>query len=305
MKFKYLKVGISLVIIGLIFFSIKDVSWSEIILNVNFKYLPIIFAILILALLLRAWRWQILMNDGGLKVSFGFSIKLLFIGQALNIVMPSGAGDVAKGYFGYKEKGMKERMFGVSLFDKIMAISSIGFLGFYSFIETGNITYLVLSILVFIPLLVISNIGFFYRFKLFLNFIVLLDKKIKRIDIKSLLDNFKFSKSTTFYSLIISVTSWLFTYILLYYCFLSFTKSIVLEQVFIHSPIITLARLFPFTLNGIGTDEALMMFLFSKNIPLDNIMPLILLGALYYRLILIFIPGVIGLFFLIKNKNKN
>jgi glycosyltransferase 2 family protein len=301
MKFKLLKIALSLVIIGLIFFSIKDVSWGEVILNVKFRYLPIIFASLILALLLRAWRWQILMNDGDVKVSLGFSIKLLFIGQALNIVMPSGAGEVAKGYFGYKEKGMKERMFGVSLFDKIMAVSSIGFLGFYSSFETGNFNYLLLSTLVFIPLLIVSNIGFFYRFKWIFRFIKFIDQKFKRIDIKTLLDNFRFSKRTTLHSLIISVFSWFLTYIMLYYCFLSFTNMIEVEKVFVHSPIITLARLFPFTLNGLGTDEALMMFLFSKNAQSDNLIPLILLGAFYYRLILIFIPAFIGLFIIQKS----
>ena len=66
----------------------------------------------------------------------------------------------------------------------------------------------------------------------------------------------------------------------------------------VESPLITLARLFPFTLNGLGTDEGVMMFLFHGD---EN---RILAGALIYRLILILVPALVGLFVwnLVKKK---
>lgn len=301
MKFKYLKFAFSLIIVVVLIFSLKDVDWKLAFRRLDLSYIPFILSLLIFSLFLRAWRWQILMNDGNnAKTSLKYSIKLLFIGQALNIIMPSGAGEVAKSYFGYKDTGIKERMFAVSLYDKIMAISSIGFLGFYSFYNTENSNYLLLSILVFLPFVILANINIFRKNRIVIKIILFFSAKIKKIDIENLLINFNFTAVSNLYALLISVFAWILTYLMLYFCFLTFTNSIEIEKVFIHSPIITIARLFPFTLNGIGTDEALMMFLFSEKSFNENLLPLILLGTFYYRLISVFVPAIIGLIIIQK-----
>ena len=71
------------------------------------------------------------------------SIKLLLVGTSLNIILPSGAGDVAKGYYGYKWTGIKERMFAISLIDKLIAIGSLLFITPFAFYYSNN--YLILK----------------------------------------------------------------------------------------------------------------------------------------------------------------
>ena len=65
------------------------------------------------------------------------------------MITPSGAGDVIKGYFGYKWFGGKERMLSISFVDKVIAVLSLFYLSTYSFIANNNFDYLYLSIVLF------------------------------------------------------------------------------------------------------------------------------------------------------------
>ncbi len=65
------------------------------------------------------------------------------------------------------------------------------------------------------------------------------------------------------------------------------------------APILTLGRLFPFTLNGLGSDEALIVFLFKAN---EIAGPLALSAAIIYKLFLIILPGLIGFLVIIISK---
>lgn len=236
------------------------------------------------------------------KITFGFSLKLLLIGQALNVIMPAGTGDIAKSYFGYKEQGQKERMFSVSVFDKLLAIASVGLLGLYSAIASNNWYYLILVGVSIAPLLFVLLFKHLLKITLINKITQKLNSKIKRIDIYEVINNLSFSNITIFKSVLISLLAWILTYTLMYYCFGVFYINILLKDILIFSPILTLARLFPFTLSGIGSDEALIVYLFTLNS--NTNISLLLLSALFYRLVLMIIPALPGLYYVIKTKSK-
>jgi len=244
------------------------------------------------------------MNDKKKKISITQieSLKLLLVGSSLNIVLPSGTGDIAKSYYGYKWTGIKERMLAISLIDKLIAIGSILFITPFAFYFSKNYTILIAGMLSILPFIFLYYFNFFNNYKLFNIPFKFISKKIKKIDLELLITHLKIPPSKILFSFILSIIAWIVTYILLYLCFNIVGLSIPLKLVIISIPFLTLGRLFPFTLNGIGSDEALILFLFSNN---EFQKEPILIAALLYRLILMFLPALIGLLFILKKPNSN
>ncbi len=295
-----IKIGFSILILGMLFsfFDFSKVDYKSI------KVTPlqgvIMFLLLMFSIGVRAWRWQLIINEKiestENKLSFLFSLKFLLVGSTLNIIMPAGSGDIAKSYFAYKEAGNKEQMFIASIYDKLIAIASMFFLAIYAYYHTTNYWILVTGIIACTPWILIHLLPYFSKIRIVDNGIKLVNSKLKKIDLITFLSGFKFSFFTIINSIILSIIGWILTYALLYYCFfISGLSHITVSDVLGYSPILTLARLFPLTFNGIGSDEAVITFLFKNY---DS--QLILLGSIIYRLILIFIPALIGLFFLNK-----
>ncbi len=81
--------------------------------------------------------------------------------------------------------------------------------------------------------------------------------------------------------------------------FLAVDAPMSLFYVFSVAPLLTLIRLFPFTLSGIGSDEAALCYFFSRaGASLEEI----LAAALLYRFFTLILPGIAGLFFLSGTK---
>lgn len=301
--FLYLKIFVSaLIILGLIIV-VGKIDIANLNVNINLTHAFLILVLLSLSLFFRAQRWKILMNDQkGKSFNIWFSLKLLLIGQSLNIIMPAGTGDIAKSYFGYKITGEKERMFSVSVFDKLLAIASIGFLAIFSTFYSKNYNYLLLVLLSITPILGVLYFDKFIKIKFIKKIIDKINNKIhKKIDLYNIIYNLRFSKVAILKSTVISIIAWILTYYLLFIIFEIFNLGIPFQTVLLYSPILTLARLFPFTLNGIGSDEAVILYLFSN---FSNESSIILIAALFYRLVLMILPAIPGVFLIIISKNK-
>lgn len=302
-KFVHIKFIFSLLIIVALVLIIWDFEFENIAFNLSVTRILMVIVVLVFSLILRAYRWQLLMNNKtNNKLSFLFSFKLLLIGQALNVIMPAGTGDIAKGYFGYKQLGQKERMFAVSIFDKLVAIASVGLLAIYASIVTKEYIYLLLVIVSITPFLIILYINKLLKVKLVAFFYKRISNRFKRVDLDLLIQHLSFTTQVILKAFLISLFAWIFTYLLLYYSFSVFNVNISFAEVLVFSPILTLARLFPLTLNGVGSDEALMIFLFSSQ---EIGMSTVLVSSLFYRLLTMVFPALIGLFIIMFLRNKN
>lgn len=270
-------------------------DWST--LKIPFKSTVILILLFFATFYVRAIRWYIIVNDqvfsNDPKVKVITSFKFLLIGTYLNLFLPSGSGDIAKGYFASKELGNKYRMYLTSIFDKTIAIASLFFISIICSFQAGDYNILLAGLLCTIPFLVII-----YRKKIFTLRIIptFIKKKSSQI-----VNDKQLSSYTLLYSFALSLVGWIITYFILYYCFKLVAISIPLEVVFQKAPLITLGRLFPFTLNGIGSDEAILSFLFSDYY--DNLVTF-LLGALIFRILINIFPAIIGMPFFIFSKNK-
>jgi uncharacterized membrane protein YbhN (UPF0104 family) len=241
------------------------------------------------------------MNDTKALVSQTESFKLLLVGSSLNIFLPSGTGDIAKSYYGFKWTGIKERMLAVSLLDKLIAVGSVLFITPFAFYHSNNYLILIAGILSILPFTFLFYFNFFKQYSLFNIPFKFIFNKLKKIDLELLISHIKIPTLKIFISFIISIIAWIVTYINLHLCFKVVGLSIPFTDVISSIPFLTLGRLFPFTLNGIGTDEALIIFLFSSYTKLNE---QILIAALLYRIILIIFPAIVGLLILLLKKNE-
>ncbi|OXU15046.1 lysylphosphatidylglycerol synthase transmembrane domain-containing protein [Sedimentisphaera salicampi] len=289
-----LQVAVSAVLIGFIFSRINLQELGAVIRGVSLPLLFLCFALLIPNYLLRAYRWRLLFQDSSHTISLTDSSLLLFAGLGLNLFMPAGSGDIAKAYFGYRWSGVKERMVSISFLDKLIAVSSISIPGLAASLITSRPIFAALSLLAGIPLLfVLFFVGWFSRSEKAKDFI---DKRAgRKFDFQLFSRQIESSKGKLFYAVIVSVLGWAVTYFIFFICFRMIDSQISLYYVFSVSPILTLARLFPFSLNGLGSDEAVIGFLFlGSGLESEKV----LAAALLYRVVLLIIPGLAGLIIL-------
>ena len=301
-KKKLLQLLISIIILLVLILSIDFDGLSQISFQGSPAIVLGIFGLLILSLGSRALRWQIIFNSKkeSQRFSFLFSFRYLLIGSALNLIAPASSGDVFKSYYIFKDTGVKEHAVAVSIYDKLIAIASIGFLGVYAFVQSSSILYLIAAIASLMPLAIIEGFVFFRDSEYATRILSFVDLKLKKIDLYKILGYMSYSLEIKTISLIISLFGWICTYILLFLCFRTVgIDTLNVETFLMEGSILTVGRLFPFTLNGIGSDEALMVFLFLKY---DILSGLILSGAIIYRLIVIFVPALFGIFLIQKTK---
>tara|TARA_B100001287_G_scaffold106033_1_gene89237 strand:+ start:18303 stop:19214 length:912 start_codon:yes stop_codon:yes gene_type:complete len=297
----YFKLIISSLVILIIIYSIDINQLINMNFIFNFENISIIFLLLTISLCVRIFRWHILVNHKKLLVNFSTSFKLFFIGQSLNIFLPSGAGDVAKGYYGFKWTGEKEKMFSISLIDKLIAIGSVFFLTPFAYFHSEKYSILIAGFLSIVPFLITYKFKIFNRYNFFQIPFKYLSDRIKKIDLNMLINNFDINFKKIILAFTLSIIGWILTYVILFICIKICNVEISLKVVLSFIPFLVLGRLFPFTLNGIGTDEALIIFLFSTT-EIQN--ESLLLSALLFRIIVMFIPAIVGLFFINKNNLK-
>ncbi|MCW5907962.1 MAG: flippase-like domain-containing protein [Chitinophagales bacterium] len=259
-----------------------------------------ILFVLVVSLFARSIRWQLLINyNQANKVSGNTSFKLLMVGLALNLVTPAKGGEVVKSYFGYKWTGIKERMVSVSLLDKAIAIAAVGILGIYSLAKTGSLVFAAAIAFSFAPLLFFMTFKWIMKIPPAKKVIEFVAARIKRLDILSMMGQFNYPLDLMFISFLLSIIGWLTTFYLMFLCFKVVNLPISFESVLIQSPLITLGRLFPFTLNGIGSDELIAVYLFSSEHVSET---LIVAGALVYRIVVTVLPAVVGVYYLFTTR---
>jgi len=105
--------GISLVILGVIYWTIDVQELGRILLQANAWWMAVSLAMVVPLTLLTAWRLQQLMPRGG-RLGWGRANRLILMASSMNMVLPSKMGDLAKAYF-MKGRGGLDGSLAVSL----------------------------------------------------------------------------------------------------------------------------------------------------------------------------------------------
>jgi glycosyltransferase 2 family protein len=291
-----LKAIVSVGIIVVIVLSIDFGEVAGLVAGMRYSYLLWALAVLPLSVLMRVLRWQYLMNAGqSRRISLWVSWRITLAGIALNIFMPAQAGEVLKGYFGYQWTGVKERMFSISFLDKVIAVAGVGLMGLAPAILLGKPWYLLAALAAIAPLFLLAAALRQEGLKRHAD--RLFQRLFKgKLDFRKAANHFSFKPRRMLWALLLSIAGWLLIFLMLWLCFLALVpagnQAPSLGFVLMAAPVLTLGRLFPFTLSGLGTDEALMVFLFRMGgVPSEVSFG----AAILFKLLQVILPGLVGL----------
>ena len=236
----------------------------------------------------RAYRLEVLLNKDGTRLTFREAYLITLIGVALNMFIPATMGDIGRSYYGYKMYGIKEEMLSATLVDKIFALSSLFLLGLISAAIMGylwlGLASLTAAIVALLPLT-------FPRIIPWNLLNALLRRFQKSLDVEKLLHAFHLPLSLKFYIMVISILGWLCTCVFFYTVCRAFPVSVSLGYVIVIMPILTIVRLFPFTVNALGPAEVAVAYFFSL---LGISSTLAVLISLFSNLLSNVIPGTLG-----------
>ncbi|MCP4592209.1 MAG: flippase-like domain-containing protein [bacterium] len=262
--------------------------------TVSLPILPAIVLLLIPNVLLRSVRWRLLFDDRNHSISIGDSTRLLLVGMGLNLALPATSGDIVKCYFAYKWSGIKERMLSISMVDKILALASVALIGVPFACASGQVLYAGLAVVAVVPaavLLLTPRLA--AKVSLFRAVLRGATNAVgRKLDFFALVDDANIRRGKLIRALLLSVLGWACTYLQVYLCLGALHVEVSMAYVLSVAPLLTLVRLMPFTVSGIGSDEAAWYFVFrSVGASLEQVVA----SALLFRVLAIIVPGLVGL----------
>lgn len=285
-----LKLTVSLLILIFLLFFVNFQVLISSLKSIN-SWFIVALIIIPFSIFLRAYRFMIILNKDKKIFSIKDSYYLTLVGTALNIFMPASGGDIAKTYYGYKWHGIKEEMLSSSIVDKIMALLAIFIIGSCAAVYLDMYLLALFSVICGVMLLLVVFYPNVAPWKLFSRLFHFFTKK--NLEIEKLKDSFALSNRIKLITLSISIFAWIVSYLQFYAVCESLSVEISLIYILAVASLINLSILFPLTLNGIGSGEAMMVYLFG----LVNISPTlaIVISLLYTQVITTIIPGLFGL----------
>ena len=261
-------------------------TWRE----VRFSYLILASLIVPFSILPRVYRWGSIINREKKSVSLADLYLLTLAGISLNFLLPANLGDIARSYYGHKKTGLGEEMLTSSLVDKLIALFSIFSIGAIASFLYGLDSYTYLSLVLAV---IFAVVPFFPNLlpwglieKAFLLF-------ADETDTRQWREQFTLSNKVKIMAIVWSIMGWSITFLIFYIICLAFSVGVKFTYVFATAPMIILARLCPLTLSGLGTQEAMVMYLF-RSIGVDGTNSLLI--SMTFSFIVSVIPAFIGLF---------
>lgn len=239
---------------------------------------------------IRAHRWAWILNQEGRSFQVWDLFWLTFVGVALSLVVPASLGEIGRFYFGGRAFGHHEEMLSSSIADKIYGLFSVFILGAgaaflfsfprYGFFSLGIACLMGTFLMVphLFPWEVIGRFGAWV---------------MKRpLDGVRMRQAFTLPLKRQLVVVSLSLISWLGSYFLFFLICLAFQSDISFFYLLAVAPLITVARLFPLTLSGLGSQEAVVVYLFHQaGVSSETA----LIVSLVSQLILTVIPGLFGI----------
>jgi glycosyltransferase 2 family protein len=135
-----LSIAVPLVIIAIFFWLNGDrlVEVPKLLLQADWRYVAVAFAIFYLGFPLRGYRWKLLLRGTGVEVSTRDSTEIIFLSWLVNCIVPAKLGDVYRGYLLKINSAVSlSRTLGTVFMERVLDVFAIAVLGmaagFWSF----------------------------------------------------------------------------------------------------------------------------------------------------------------------------
>lgn len=304
-KWQYALLAVGITIIFILMYRIGFNEIAESLSHANLKYILIAAGFIGIVVALKGIRWQLLFN----KLNFLSSLKIYFIGQAVNEIAPTGSGELTKIFIAKKRYGIPKRFTLVSavmvrLCDIIylIVIASFGVFFIQGVSVTKIIIPLVLIVLFSIIILKPQIIKYFRAFLHAANKKILLKLSAYLKDFQIALFRYHTeNKSALAIGLVLTVGAWIADGFSHLFILKAFGQSISYFNLLIVIAVAWFLGIFSFLPGGLGVREGIYVYLLD----LQGIGPSIGLAIILVQRFLLysyFFPT--GLASVISYKNK-
>jgi hypothetical protein len=270
---RWLKVAVSVVLLGLLLWRIDINEIGRTLQDVSLELLALGTGIFIFTNLVSAYKWRLIILAQGEKVSYGYLAALFYIGLFFNNFLPTNfGGDVVKAYKLSRVTGRAADAAGSVVIDRVtstialLTIAAVPALLELSLLGTG-IALVVLAMLVFAALIVVFFTSERFARRLSGLRIFSYDPFGFRRHLKSFyysLHDFQQHKTTLALVMLISLIYQGLQIITVYVLALSLGIEVSLIYYFLFIPIVLAVGMLPVSLNGLGVREGAWVLLFGQ-----------------------------------------
>lgn len=301
-----LRISVSALSLGLVFYVSRGHFLEGVKYLKNVEFLPFLIAFVVnfLSIVPVAFRLQMILKIQGVNISFVKNYYLWLISLFFNLFLPSAVGgDIAKGYYIYKESGKKMASVTSLFLDRFFGLVTAGSIGLVAFwlarkhIGDPRIG----KIFVWFAVLMIVGVSFVMS-RRFANparkFFVALSPKAFKDQLGKLFDALLLyqNRKSLFISLYgLSIAAQVLFVFLVYFLGLSINIDLPVSLYFLFMPIVMVVSLVP-SIGGLGVREAMMVYLFGKYVDLHQAVAL----SLLYDIFIYGSGGLCGILYAIK-----
>ena len=275
-----MRISTFLPVIGIvIFFAVLSrVNVTEVInnfLKINIFLFLLSVGTVVLAIILKAYRWKMIVESYGTSFPLRESFKAWLIGFSIGLITPGKIGDLARSYYLRKRESigkslttvMADRVIDVFI---LLILALIG-LAFFTLLYVKNNFLLIIVSIVFV--FFVASIFLFSRKEfsttILKPFYKYLPKKYKS-GIKTVYGDFYagveiFLRKKALLSAPIALTFLAWAIAILYTFLLALSMNLAISYTFLFMtlPLITLVLILPISLSGLGTREISFVFFLS------------------------------------------
>lgn len=295
---RLLALSISLAVMAVIFIKIDRSAFVQHLAELDFFWLSIAFLFFIPQIGLTAWRWKWMIRHDRVS-TYGESLRLILATSSLNVFLPSKLGDLCKAYYLAQSEQLNwKRGLNQVLFERFLDLWALCWMGTFGVLAVGlggSIGWLIISLTVFLSAVL------WIIFKLpmrNLKISILPSKFSEKIesflaDAHDYVDRLKANPAELLILFASSMILWALHVAQFYFAGLAIESVLSLGQIFCSIPIGILIGLLPFTLAGIGTRDAALIYLL---LPFETSSKIIFLGLFATARYLV--PGLAGIPFI-------
>jgi len=268
--FDLLKIAVSLVLIVVLLRSVNVEALWEVVRGANPWYLLGAQTVLMLGVVVRAYRWQILVRDQGVDASLRELTSLYFVGFLFNNLLPSGfGGDAVKMYELSDRSHRGAEAVSSVLVDRFIGLIALQAIGLVALIFSWQLVpfeIVVVTVLLFGASLVAAWVVSYRRLWEFLaDRVPLFDRFLSIKSVHSLVSSLQsYSRSALLRALGVGLV---FNVLLIAANVLIGTAlgaDVALRFYMIFVPLTSLVLILPISFAGLGVREATYVLLFSQ-----------------------------------------
>lgn len=270
-KHWYIIIGI-IIFLYIIFYLVDISEIKNIIIKSNIFLISLAFFLVIIMILLQSWRWNYLKKIQGLKYSLSDSFLIFCAGVFWGIITPGRLGDIIKIVYLQKDGSSVGKSAVSVIIDRLadllflLVIGYVSMFFFLNFFSKQLVTISVLFALIIITGLLLQNklIKILLK-KLFFVFVPDKYQKSWHLNFQDFmidLKNYTFSNYLVIF--LITIIIWIIYYLQMFFLIKSIgISNISFTYLIMAVTIAAVTTLIPISINGIGTRDATLLFLFS------------------------------------------